>query len=320
MKKEEELKRRVAVKLEVAGFLQVRGVGWMGERLSARRALRHCRRLPPRQLAEHPCLPLMTRNGPSCSPPAPQDTVAEMAREIKNKRTGEVSASADELFQFINKVGVAGCVRGERGFVTFVRRTSGIAPWGAPRVCSTQAAPAKPPLLAPRSLAPQKGPRRRARGHERARQVRAALQRRADAGPPGQVGGRECQAVWRSLAQSGAVWRSPAQSGAVGCSRVQSSGPGLRSSRSLQTLPHLASKPAYPRVQLVSMCQLLSIPPFGTDGFLRNRLRSQLEKIKQARTQGSDVGVVLGARGLGGRRRCWWVAWLPPASCRPPFC
>jgi hypothetical protein len=35
------------------------------------------------------------------------------------------------------------------------------------------------------------------------------------------------------------------------------------------------------RVQLVSMCQLLSIPPFGTDGFLRNRLRSQLDGIKQ---------------------------------------
>ena len=31
------------------------------------------------------------------------------------------------------------------------------------------------------------------------------------------------------------------------------------------------------------MCQLLSIPPFGTDGFLRNRLRAHLEKTKQAR-------------------------------------
>ena len=35
------------------------------------------------------------------------------------------------------------------------------------------------------------------------------------------------------------------------------------------------------RVQLVSMCQLLSIPPFGTDNFVRNRLRSHLDKIKQ---------------------------------------
>ncbi|WIA07926.1 hypothetical protein OEZ85_007404 [Tetradesmus obliquus] len=46
------------------------------------------------------------------------------------------------------------------------------------------------------------------------------------------------------------------------------------------------------RVQLVSMCQLLSIPPFGTDGFLRNRLRSQLASIKQddllIRSEGLD--------------------------------
>lgn len=35
------------------------------------------------------------------------------------------------------------------------------------------------------------------------------------------------------------------------------------------------------RVQLVSMCQLLNIPPFGTDSFLKNRLRSNLDKIKQ---------------------------------------
>ncbi|KIY91487.1 LETM1 domain-containing protein LETM2 [Monoraphidium neglectum] len=39
------------------------------------------------------------------------------------------------------------------------------------------------------------------------------------------------------------------------------------------------------------MCQLLSIPPFGTDSFLRNRLRSHLEKLKQ------DDAVIL-AEGL----------------------
>lgn len=39
--------------------------------------------------------------------PHPQDTMAEMATDIKAKRTGEVSASADELFQFINKVGAS---------------------------------------------------------------------------------------------------------------------------------------------------------------------------------------------------------------------
>ena len=46
---------------------------------------------------------------PPCTPS--QDTMAEMASDIKAKRTGEVSASADELFQFINKV------RGWRGFL-----------------------------------------------------------------------------------------------------------------------------------------------------------------------------------------------------------
>jgi hypothetical protein len=45
----------------------------------------------------------------------PQDTVAEMAREIKTKRTGEVSASADELFQFINKVGARAVSEGQEG-------------------------------------------------------------------------------------------------------------------------------------------------------------------------------------------------------------
>lgn len=35
------------------------------------------------------------------------------------------------------------------------------------------------------------------------------------------------------------------------------------------------------RVQLVSMCQLLNIPPFGTDGFLKKRLRSNLDAIKR---------------------------------------
>jgi hypothetical protein len=39
-----------------------------------------------------------------CSTFITQDTMAEMARDIKAKRTGEVSASANELYQFINKV------------------------------------------------------------------------------------------------------------------------------------------------------------------------------------------------------------------------
>ena len=35
------------------------------------------------------------------------------------------------------------------------------------------------------------------------------------------------------------------------------------------------------RVQLVSMCQLLAIPPYGTDAFLRGRLRAHLGALKQ---------------------------------------
>ena len=43
------------------------------------------------------------------------------------------------------------------------------------------------------------------------------------------------------------------------------------------------------RVQLVSMCQLLNIPPFGTDYFLRQRLRSHLEKLRQVGFRGGKV-------------------------------
>lgn len=35
------------------------------------------------------------------------------------------------------------------------------------------------------------------------------------------------------------------------------------------------------RAQLAGMCQFVGITPFGTDTFLRNRLRAQLSKIKQ---------------------------------------
>jgi hypothetical protein len=67
------------------------------------------------------------------------------------------------------------------------------------------------------------------------------------------------------------------------------------------------------RVQLVSMCQLLSIPPFGTDGFLRNRLRSQLDGIKQVRqwTAGRCKQLLC----------CRWLAAAVEAGCLPHvFC
>lgn len=69
------------------------------------------------------------------------------------------------------------------------------------------------------------------------------------------------------------------------------------------------------RVQLVSMCQLLNIPPFGTDGFLKQRLRSHLENIRQvgAWEQGWYVGGwVKGKGGKEGDRRqpSRWVCCL----------
>lgn len=60
------------------------------------------------------------------------------------------------------------------------------------------------------------------------------------------------------------------------------------------------------RVQLVSMCQLLGIPPFGTDGFLRNRLRSHLDGIKQVR------GRAQGGEGGGGS---WRAAATSSSQC-----
>lgn len=79
------------------------------------------------------------------------------------------------------------------------------------------------------------------------------------------------------------------------------------------------------RVQLVSMCQLLSIPPFGTDGFLKNRLRSNLDAIKQVCRQHCSLAGGWGgpagfnscaAGGLAGRHSCtgqspscWRTTW-----------
>jgi LETM1 and EF-hand domain-containing protein 1 len=43
------------------------------------------------------------------------------------------------------------------------------------------------------------------------------------------------------------------------------------------------------RVQLVSMCTLLGIPVYGTDSYLKHRLRTHLANAKQV---GWGVGVV----------------------------
>lgn len=112
LKKEEELKRRLVAKMEVAKFLQVGGPAStaVGRQRGVSQTVQedggHTRvdASPGRLCQAHrlffhtprPFLLLCTH--------APQDTMAEMASDIKAKRTGEVSASADELFRFINRV------------------------------------------------------------------------------------------------------------------------------------------------------------------------------------------------------------------------
>jgi LETM1 and EF-hand domain-containing protein 1 len=56
------------------------------------------------------------------------------------------------------------------------------------------------------------------------------------------------------------------------------------------------------RVQLVSMCQLLGIPPFGTDSFIKGRLRSHLDGLKQVGPPGSMM--------VGHRQGAWAGMWL----------
>ena len=131
MKKEEEVKRRLAVKLEVARFLQVRGrrLARPRQEIARARARAHscvrgmnyarvrgccgrykgggnpssaCRALrTPPPFPQTAATDTTPKNDPST---AQQDTMAEMAQKIKSKRTGEVSASAGELFAFIGRV------------------------------------------------------------------------------------------------------------------------------------------------------------------------------------------------------------------------
>jgi LETM1 and EF-hand domain-containing protein 1, mitochondrial len=64
------------------------------------------------------------------------------------------------------------------------------------------------------------------------------------------------------------------------------------------------------RVQVVSLCQLLGLPPYGTDGFLRSRLRGQLAKIKRddavisaeglEKLEDDELRAALRARGMRG--------------------
>lgn len=96
-------------------------------------------------------LPCISTLSPPLDLPAPwpaltpmQDTMAEMASDIKAKRTGEVSASADELFRFINKArlgrGRAGWLGGAFAAATWGRSELRASPYQRPnphpaRVC-----------------------------------------------------------------------------------------------------------------------------------------------------------------------------------------
>lgn len=124
LKKEEELKRRLVAKMEVAKFLQVGATyclthaplvtALVGDQLH-NRALPCISTLSPLDLpAPWPALTPM------------QDTMAEMASDIKAKRTGEVSASADELFRFINKARL-GAGAGPSGSAVLLQLPLGVA-------------------------------------------------------------------------------------------------------------------------------------------------------------------------------------------------
>jgi hypothetical protein len=124
--------------------------------------------------------------------------MAEMAKEIKTKRTGEVSASADELFQFINTVsekftaGSPGRRRREvlaaTPLLKFIRCRAShlfLVRWNTHQPIESHVTNRFRP-----------GPRRRPRRRQRAGQVCAAVQRRADPGPAGQVWGIGMGMCW----------------------------------------------------------------------------------------------------------------------------
>ena len=83
LKKEEELKKRVGAKLEVARFLQARP----------------CSRFGMQSLQWHAGQRLM-----HCWMRSAQDTVQEMAKDMKSNKTGATQASAAELYDFLRRV------------------------------------------------------------------------------------------------------------------------------------------------------------------------------------------------------------------------
>ena len=93
LKKEEEMKRRIAARIEVARFLQVGArsrVGVWGGRGPVRAGPPATFMLPP---------PL-----PRSAPPPHQDTVTEMAQDMQHSRSEETKASAAELYRFMQQI------------------------------------------------------------------------------------------------------------------------------------------------------------------------------------------------------------------------
>ncbi len=183
LKQEEELKKRLAVRMQVARFLQ--------------------------------------------------DTVAEMANDIRKRSTGEQAATAAELYQFIAKVSGrgAGRARGWPGRLGAVRRgCPGGRRWAAgarlaaPAACPGVLRTCPPPTPTP-AHTPHPAPRP---------QVRAGEAVEND-----------------DLIRFASLFNDEL------------------------TLDNLE------RLQLVTLCQFVGITPFGTDSFLRGRLRQHLAQIKR---------------------------------------
>lgn len=107
LKREEEMKRRIAGRIELARFLQVPGcccvVVGGGAGAAAQRPCR--RHLPcPPWLHTRSSTPARHTHPPARPPLAPQDTVAEMASDMKGSRSGETATSAEELYHFMQRI------------------------------------------------------------------------------------------------------------------------------------------------------------------------------------------------------------------------
>ena len=111
LKKEEEMKRRIGARMELARFLQVCSCA-----LSPCSAPLFTAPLiaPPQAPSDRPHAPLLVPLLDSTSLhltalplpglPCLQDTVAEMASDMQKSRSGETATSAEELYLFMQRI------------------------------------------------------------------------------------------------------------------------------------------------------------------------------------------------------------------------